>query len=108
MGDTRKPFVVNQTFHAPNGSLTKLENVLIQGNSTFEFDVCSNQDYLQRMTQSLTKVKMVFQLWGDSFLKMSWLDIGACLGSCNHDSVFSVADISITPLTSEPLEVLFT
>lgn len=101
--DTRYPFRLRQK-HAVDGAnqLTSITNTLVQGSSTFEWDVCLNPSYLKQMTQSLTSMKMVFQLWGTNYGRMQWLDsMTGCSGDCNTASArVTFSNIEINSLSS--------
>eukprot|EP00931_Biecheleriopsis_adriatica_P044209 TRINITY_DN25267_c0_g1_i1.p1 TRINITY_DN25267_c0_g1~~TRINITY_DN25267_c0_g1_i1.p1 ORF type:complete len:305 (+),score=51.73 TRINITY_DN25267_c0_g1_i1:64-978(+) len=108
--NTKLPFRLHQQFVNEDGKLSEIKSKMVQGNQTFEFTVCKHSQYLQEMTESLNDMKMVFQLWGTSWARMSWLDwMSGCLGSCNHDTAvvtFSNIEINSLPVQSQVTAVV--
>jgi len=84
--DTRKPFRTIQRYEADarGERLLKMTNRLVQGSQVVEVQVGS-ESYLQAMTGAFQgHMVMVFQLWGDTWDKMKWLDqTSGCAGDCN-------------------------
>merc|ERR1712242_560109 len=89
--DTRKPFRIIQSFEA-TADQTKLERIhnrIVQGESVFEWDSCTHPDYLEQFTVAFkNNMSMVFQLWGDVWQTMDWLDkVTGCSGDCDKEAV---------------------
>ncbi len=93
--DTRMPFTHTQTFRSNGTALIAVENVVSQGNRSFSFETDAGVAYLAKTTIALKKVVLTMQLWGDSWLLMSWLDGLRCTGSCPHNSTVIYSNISI-------------
>merc|ERR1712107_789799 len=106
--DSSKPFSLRQQF-VPDSSFTKLASIrtrLIQGNNTFDFTVCHDDAKLEAMTAAFkSNMSMVFQLWGDTWQTMDWLDAATeCSGECNPDTtVTTMSNIAIRSLSAEEL-----
>jgi len=104
--DTRKPFRIHQRFEANRkGKLVRIANRLVQEGSVFSWDACDDRAYLEQMTAAFAgPMTMVFQLWGDSWEKMKWLDQPTgCQGACNANSTeVTFSDIAIRTLAPEP------
>lgn len=110
--DTRRLFRVVQRYGADEGAgaLVRITNRLVQGNSTFEWDACERPGYLAQMTHAFQgKMTMVFQLWGDSHARMSWLDsMTGCTGRCNNDTAeVTFSNIAIASLPAQPEVVAY-
>ena len=105
--DSRKPFRHVQSFITDNNdSLIRIENRLLQGTQVFAFNGTSDQAYLARMSEALREgMVLTFQLWGSSWLLMSWLDfMSGCFGSCPTSSKVIYSNISITQNGNETYE----
>ena len=73
--DSRRPFRHVQNFVAANGTLIRIENRLEQGGRVLAFNGTSDSAYLAKMSRVLTDgMVLTFQLWGASWLLMSWCD----------------------------------
>jgi len=103
--DTRKPFRIHQKYEASReGKLIRIANRLVQDGRTFSWDACTDPAYLETMTSALSnKMTMVFQLWGDSYENMSWLDKKTgCRGACNANSTeVTFSDIVVNSIAPE-------
>ena len=100
--DSRRPFTHIQRFVATPGGqvLVRIENELLQQGRRFAFNATSDASYLSTMSSALRDgMVLTFQLWGSSWLTMSWLDfMTLCYGSCPTTSQVTYSDISITSL----------
>lgn len=98
--DSRAPFRHVQNFHSNASRLLRIENRLEQHGRSFVFDATSDEKYLAKMSNALSKgMTLTFQLWGDSWLLMSWLDyMTFCIGACPNDARVTFSNISITEL----------
>lgn len=96
--DTRFPFRIFQRFDTQEGELSRIHNRLVQGQKSFEWDVCGNTSYLAAMSGALHNMTMVFQLWGNQ--TGSWLDkMTGCNETCNIDTAtVTFGRISIMPI----------
>lgn len=104
--NTLKPFRQYQTFVADENDpskLAQLKNRFEQEGRVFEFDTCNNADYLDAMSPVLKSgMVMAFQLWGDTWQKMWWLDdMTGCQGACNQDTAWTTFK-NIQIKTSQP------
>ena len=93
--DTRRPFTHTQKFRSNGTHLVAVENIVSQGILSFSFGIDAGEEYLAKMTDAMKKMVLTFQLWGDSWLLMSWLDGLRCLGSCPHNSTVTYSNMSI-------------
>jgi len=104
--DTRKPFRIHQRYEANRkGQLTRIANRLTQEGRVFTWDACMDPAYLEKMTPAFSnKMSMVFQLWGDTYENMSWLDkMTGCKGACDVNSTqVTFSDIVIRSMAPEP------
>ena len=99
--DSRRPFIHEQRFLTDSSgkSLVEIENILIQNNRSYAFNATQNLEYLSKMSPVLGQgMVLTFQLWGESWLLMSWLDGLRCLGSCPLTSSVTYGNISLTTL----------
>lgn len=86
--DTRKPFRIHQRFEGNwKGQLVRIVNRFVQEGRMFGWETCRNSAYMSQMTKAIGgKMSMVFQLWGDSWEHMDWLDkITGCKGECKTE-----------------------
>merc|ERR1712127_77513 len=109
--DTRKPFRIFQRYEVDSlgTKLVRISNRLEQGTGTFEWDSCDSPDYLEKLTPALGgNMTMVFQLWGDKYEKMSWLDdMVDCSGECvAADTEVTFSNLAIRSLGVSPDEAL--
>ena len=85
--DSRKPFRHTQ-FFVPDESgdkLVRIENTFEQDGKLFAFNN-THSDYLMKMSAVLADgMVLTFQLWGQSWLLMSWLDF---MTRCAHSAAF--------------------
>jgi len=101
--DTSQTFRIIQSFEADD-SLTKLvriHNRIVQGNHTFNWDVCNDPAYLETMTPAFkANMTMVFQLWGSTWQTMAWLDKHTgCQGECDAEATTAMfSNIAIRTL----------
>lgn len=105
--DTRSPFRMFQKFEVDpiSGNLSRVTNRFVQGDSVWQWDVCHDKAwYVALMTSALSKVTMVFQLWGDTFQKMFWLDnMTGCTSDCNsNNATVTFSNIEIASIKSDP------
>merc|ERR1712060_938594 len=104
--DTRKPFRIHQRYEANRkGKLIRIANRLVQEGRVFGWEACDDREYLAAMTGAFSgQMTMVFQLWGDSWEKMKWLDqTTGCEGACSANSTtVTFSDIVIRSLAPEP------
>jgi len=100
--DTRRPFRIQQSYEANKmGHLVRIFNTMTQEGRTFGYETCTDLEYLARMTPAFSyKMAMVFQLWGDTWENMQWLDkMTGCEGPCvAEDAAVSFSNIAITSL----------
>lgn len=101
--DTRHPFRIHQRYETDSTStkLIGITNIIVQGSGALEWSVCPNALYLEQMSGPLSKMRMVFQLWGEVAGGMSWLDgkVG-CSGACNtNNATVTFSNIEISPIT---------
>jgi hypothetical protein len=111
--DTRRPFRHHQRFvtDPTKKVLSAITNKLVQGNRSVEWSACPDAKYLAQMTPVMAgKMKMVFQLWGDTYKGMDWLDASTgCSGACDsHSASMTISNIEITPLQSAEITQLST
>lgn len=104
--DTRRPFRLHQRYEANRkGKLIRIANRLVQEGNIFNWDSCADPSYLEQMTHAFgNKMTMVFQLWGDEYNKMSWLDkVTGCSGACAVNATeVTFSNIAIRSLAAEP------
>jgi len=103
--DTRRPFRVVQRFEgdAEGEKLVSISNKLVQEDRVFEMAVC-DPTYLQEMSSAFKgNMVMVFQLWGEGWEKMSWLDKSSgCTGDCNpYAAIVTFSDIAIDSIDAD-------
>jgi hypothetical protein len=103
--DTRRPFRVVQRFEGDisGEKLVRITNRLVQGDAVFDMSVC-DPEYLQEMSGAFKgNMVMVFQVWGDGWEKMRWLDESSgCKGGCNTETaVATFSDIQINSIESD-------
>lgn len=100
--DTRKPFRIHQSYEANQaGVLVRIFNTMTQEGRSFGYETCTDLEYLAKMTQAFKyKMVMVFQLWGDTWENMQWLDkMTGCTGPCiAEDTELSFSNIAIKSL----------
>ena len=98
--DSRAPFSHTQSFVAVGNTLVRIENRLEQRGRAFAFNATSNSAYLAKMSEALRQgMVLTFQLWGGSWLLMSWLDyMTLCEGVCPMSSRVVYSNISIEAL----------
>jgi len=104
--NTLKPFHIAQRYESdPTGTtLAGIITTLSQGNHSVEWGSCDDTDYLQSMTEPFKgNWTMVFQLWGDSWANMKWLDNRTgCQGDCIvGETETSFSNIAIRSLGSK-------
>jgi len=103
--NTRLPFRIHQSFVAnKQGQLVRISNHLRQAGRAFSWNACADPAYLAQMTAAFSsKMTMVFQLWGDSQEKMSWLDkMTGCEGVCSANSTeVTFSNIAVRSLEPE-------
>jgi len=108
--DTRKPFRIHQSYEAnPEGVLVRIFNSMTQDDRVFGYETCTDSEYLAKMTQAFTyKMVMVFQLWGDTWENMQWLDkMTGCTGPCiAEDTELTFSNIEIKSLPEHGSERL--
>jgi hypothetical protein len=107
--DTRKQFRIIQSFEASADQTTvaRIHNKIVQGDAIFEWDSCSKADYFQDMTAAFkANMTMVFQLWGDTWQTMDWLDkVTGCTGECDKDATTTTfSNIAIRSLAAAAAE----
>jgi len=102
--DTRKPFRHEQSFvtDVTGKVLLRITNTMRQGSRVFVFNGTKDQEYLGKMSTALEHgMVLTFQLWGGSWLLMSWLDfMTGCWGACPHSSVVTYSNISLAAIES--------
>ena len=100
--DSRHPFRLTQSFvtDASGDVLVRIENRLEQQGRSFAFNGTSDVAYLGEMSAALRRgMVLTFQMWGGSWLLMSWLDyMTLCTGSCAETASVVYGNISIAPL----------
>lgn len=100
--DTRKPFRVHQRFEANwKGKLVRIVNRMVQDGNVFTWDSCADAAYLEQMTVAFSnKMVMGFQLSGNSWKAMEWLDgMTGCTGECIPSATeVTFSEISIRSL----------
>jgi len=92
--NTMKPFRIFTTFVTDENDSSKLAAIrtkMTQEGRTFQFDTCDDPSYLADMSAVLKSgMVMAFQLWGDTWQKMWWLDeVTKCTGTCNTDTAWT-------------------
>jgi len=102
--DTRRPFKIRQSYQTnSDGKLIRISNSIEQGDSKFKWDACHDPAYLEKMTDSFAgDMKMVFQLWGDKYETMTWLDeVTGCSGDCATEATtVTFSNIAIRSLSA--------
>lgn len=100
--DTRFPFRIHQRFEANGaGKLIRIVNRLTQNGKVFTWDSCTDPVYLEQMTAAFAgQMAMVFQVWGNTYEKMEFLDeMTGCTGDCvAEDTTATFSNIVIRTL----------
>jgi len=100
--DTRKPFRIHQSYEANDeGVLVRIFNTMKQDGRTFGYETCTDLDYLAKMMPAFKyELAMVFQLWGDTWENMDWLDkMTGCTGACiAEETELILSNIAINSL----------
>ena len=101
--NTNYPFTHSQSFvTGEDGTLATIVNRLEQEGRVFNFSTSSkDMAYNKQMTGAFKYgFVLTFQLWGGSWIEMSWLDfMTGCLGSCNYNSsVVTYRNITIADI----------
>lgn len=109
--DTRKQFRLFQRYlvDPETNKLVRISNRLEQGSANFEWDSCSDPVYLEQMTAALSNnMTMVFQLWGDKYKKMEWLDdMVGCKEECvPANTTVTFSNIALRSLGTDSDEAL--
>eukprot|EP01043_Picozoa_sp_COSAG02_P053706 COSAG02_NODE_5970_length_3901_cov_12.420831_3_plen_353_part_00 len=97
--DTRRPFTHTQTFvvDTTGDVLLEIQNTVEQDGSKFTFNATGTRSYLAKMSAALNQgMVLTFQLWGKSWVLMSWLDGTRCVGECPTDSTVTYSNISVS------------
>ena len=96
--DTRRSFTHAQRFTTDSSGnvLVEIQNRVEQDGRSITFNATGSAEYLAKMSAVLKQgMVLTFQLWGQSWLLMSWLDGARCLGSCPVNSSVTYSNISI-------------
>ena len=83
-------------------NVTTIHVELRQGDNKVDYDVCSNQTYVESMKAALEYgMTLVGSYWGDSYSEMEWLDrVSGCTGNCSGNGKAKFSDITISDITS--------